>query len=248
MNTNNKIRIVLVETSHPGNIGAVARAMKTMEIEQLVLVNPKNFPHAEATARAAGADEILAGATITPSLERAVADCQVIFGTSTRHRDLPITLLDPRVAATKILKAEPQQIAIIFGRENNGLSNTELACCHYHICIPTNQNFSSLNLAAAVQIVAYEIKMASLAVANSSASIDQPMANPADDLATAHELELFYGHLHEVLMKTKFINPRQPGKMMLRLKRLFNRAFPTKIEINILRGILTTMGKNLENQ
>jgi tRNA (cytidine32/uridine32-2'-O)-methyltransferase len=235
------LRIVLVDTSHPGNIGATARAMKTMGLTQLYLVNPKKFPHVDASARAAGADDILAKATITDSLTAALKDCNLIFGTSARLRDLPLTLISPRAAAEKIYSNKKCEIAIIFGRENNGLTNYELSCCHYHIAIPTNPNFSSLNLAAAVQIIAYEIKMTDLS--NSAILKNTNTIGTKEELATATDLELFYNHLQEALIETKFIDPAQPKKIMLRLKRLFNRTFLSKIEVNILRGILTAKQK-----
>lgn len=241
--TKNNLRIVLVNTSHPGNIGAAARAMKTMGLKRLFLVSPKSFPHQEATARAAGADDILANAIITESLSDAIKDCNLIFGTSTRLRDMPITLIEPKAAAEKIHAAQSNEIAIVFGRENNGLTNSELSYCHYHIRIPTNPNFSSLNLAAALQIIAYEIR-----IANSDSETFQINTNKQtsdEELASANDFELFYDHLQNVLETIKFLDPKNPKKLMLRLKRMFNRTAASKVEINILRGILTAIQQKL---
>lgn len=239
----NKIRIVLIETSHPGNIGAVARAMKNMSLNKLYLVNPKIFPNVEATARSAGADDLLANAVVTNSLDDALKGCNVVIGTSARLRNIAIPLLDPKTAATKInnyLLNDKNEIAILFGRENNGLNNEELLRCNYHINIPTNTDFSSLNLAAAVQIIAYEIKMA----CDNKIIIDKKI-NDDFALASADEIELFYQHLEKVLTEIKFLNPKRSTKLMLKLRRLFNRAQLEKLEINILRGILTEIEKKI---
>jgi tRNA (cytidine32/uridine32-2'-O)-methyltransferase len=230
------IRIILVNTSHPGNIGAVARAMKTMGLNTLYLVAPKIFPHAEATARAAGADDILAQATITNSLNEAIKSCNLVIGASARQRTLPLQVFDPKAAAKKIVTECPtNEIAIIFGRENNGLTNEELMLCNYHINIPTNDNFSSLNLAAAVQIIAYEIKMSCL-----DNNVSQSQL-PQEPLATIEEMTGFYNHLEKILIATNFLDSKNPGKLMLRLKRLFNRARCEQTEISILRGILSSI-------
>lgn len=233
----NNIRIVLVNTSHPGNIGAVARAMKAMELTNLYLVNPKVFPHVEATARAAGADDLLANANIVSSLAEALQNCELVFGTSARMRELPAMVVDPKAAAAKIstVKTSPINIAIVFGRENNGLTNDELQLCNYHIYIPTSANFSSLNIAAAVQIIAYEIKMALAQQINTTDN------QRVDTLATADEILLFYQHLEQTLIKIKFLNPQKPRRLMQRLKRMFNRTHLEKKELNILRGILSAV-------
>lgn len=238
----NKIRIILIETSHPGNIGAVARAMKNMSLNKLYLVNPKIFPHLEATARAAGADDLLAKAIVTNSLDNALENCNVIIGTSARLRNIAIPLLNPKTAAEKIneyLTNGENEIAILFGRENNGLNNEELLRCNYHVNIPTNPDFSSLNLAAAVQIIAYEIKMIC------DKQIIDKKINHDFELATANEIELFYQHLEKVLVAIKFLNPQKSTKLMLKLRRLFNRIQLEKLEINILRGILTEFEKKI---
>lgn len=238
---NSNIRIVLVNTSHPGNIGAVARAMKTMELERLYLVEPKHFPHVDATARAAGADDILKNAVVTSSLIDALKDSNVIFGTSVRLRDLSLSKLDLKEAAKIIVKeARAHTVAIVFGRENNGLSNDELEQCNYHLCIPTNPNFSSLNLAAAVQLVAYEIKMAQQTNAVLTTTTD------TQELATGEEMQSFYQHLQQTLAMIKFLDLKNPRKVLSRLKLLFNRARVQKNEINILRGILTAIQSRLK--
>lgn len=236
MNTN--IRIVLVNPSHPGNIGAVARAMKTMELKHLYLVKPKNFPHVDATARAAGADDILANATVTSSLTDALKGSNVVFGTSARLRALSLPKLQPKEAAQIIIKTAPTHIVtIIFGRENNGLTNEELELCNYHLYIPTNPAFYSLNLAAAVQLVAYEIKMLQ--------PVDNIKNTITEELATTEELQAFYQHLQQILIAIKFLDLKNPRKVLSRLMLLFNRTRLNKNEVNILRGILTAIQSKL---
>lgn len=229
-----QIRIVLVETTHPGNIGGAARAMKNMGLARLLLVNPQYFPHAEATARASGADDLLAAAELHPTLDAALAGCSLVFGTTARGRSIPWPAVDPREAAQRALAAAPQgPVAIVFGREHSGLSNEELDRCNYLLHIPTNPDYSSLNLAAAVQVIAYELRMAT----------QQGPVMPADStpLASFQERELFYGHLEEVLMELQFLDPNNPKHLMRRLRRLFNRVELDQNEINILRGILTAV-------
>jgi tRNA (cytidine32/uridine32-2'-O)-methyltransferase len=235
------IRIVLVAPSHPGNIGAVARAMKTMSLTRLYLVNPKVFPHVDATARAAGADDLLANAVVVNSLAEGITDCQLVVGTSARIRALPIEVLSPKEAAAKIsYEASASQVAIVFGRENNGLNNEELALCNFHIYIPADPDFNSLNLASAVQIIAYEIKMAQ---ENKGALITNDLA---DELANNSDMELFYTTLMQLLIELEFLNPQNPRKLMVRLKRLFNRARVEKLEFNVLMGILTAIKRKME--
>ena len=212
--------------------------MKTMGLEHLYLVKPKYFPHVDATARAAGADDILESAIITDSLADALKGSSVVFGTSVRLRDLSLPKVTPKEAAQIIIKEEKHSVAIVFGRENNGLSNDELEQCNYHLYIPTNPNFSSLNLAAAVQLIAYEIKI-----------IQQSIAPPATDvqkLANAEEMQSFYQHLQQILVMIKFLDLKNPRKVLSRLKILFNRARVQKNEINILRGILSAIQLRLK--
>lgn len=240
---NSSIRIILVNTTHPGNIGAVARAMKNMDLSQLYLVNPRTFPHPDATARASGADDILLQAKIVNTLEEAVADCVCVMGTSARMRDIAWPLLEAREAAKQIAnETERGMVAIVFGTEHSGLSNSELESCHYLINIPCNTEFSSLNIAAAVQIISYEIFLA-LRAQQTQASINN---KEEDGLATQLELQNFYLHLREVLIDLAFLDPQNPRKLMHRLIRLFNRARLEKRELNILRGILTAV-ENLRN-
>lgn len=234
----NNIRIVLVEPTHPGNIGAVARAMKVMGLEQLCLVNPKLFPHEEATARATQAVDILEKARVVQTFDEAISDCVLVLGTSARVRALSCPMLNARAAAPLALQeAVDSPVAILFGREKSGLSNDELQRCHYHIEIPTNPEYSSLNIAAAVQIVCYELRMA-LGGVNTAAT------KQADEFATAEEVEGFYTHLEKVLFEINYINPAIPDQVMKRLRRLFSRARLEKLELNILRGILTAVQKH----
>lgn len=232
----NNIRIILIGTTHPGNIGATARAMKSMRLDRLYLVAPKIFPHVDATARAAGADDLLAKACVTATLDEALADCNLIIGTSARKRALPLKLVTPRQGA-EIIKTqnEDTEIAILFGRENNGLTNEELLRCHYHINIPTNNDFTSLNLACAVQIVAYEL----YSLINSTHSDLIPKQIAFDELATAQEVTLFYQQLEQILTAIDFLNLNNSQQIMQRLQRLFNRTMLEKKEVNILRGILS---------
>lgn len=234
----NNIRIVLINTSHPGNIGSVARAMKTMGLSDLWLVAPKEFPHAKADEMASGATDLLAQATVVETLNEAIADCVLVVGTSARMRKVPWPLVSPREMAEKIRAEAPNnQVAIVFGREQSGLTNEELERCHLHVNIPANPDYSSLNLASAVQVIAYELRVASL------------VGNVADEewdyrLATSDEMEKFFNHLQEVLIEIDFLKMSAPRKLMTRLRRFFNRARPDVMEMNILRGILSAMQEN----
>jgi tRNA/rRNA methyltransferase/tRNA (cytidine32/uridine32-2'-O)-methyltransferase len=229
------IKIVLVETTHPGNIGAVARAMKNMAVTNLCLVSPKTFPCAEATARAAGSDDILARTQICDSLQEAIADCQLVIGTSARCRTISWPELSPRECAEKVVIHEPKQkVAILFGRENSGLNNQEMDLCHFLLRIPCNQNYSSLNIAAAVQVICYELFVAS--------GIEQPpqVGDKGEcPLASAAQMESFYEHLHQALCDIGFItNPDKTKSIMRRLRRIYNRIQLDTKELDILRGIL----------
>lgn len=230
----NSIRIVLVETSHPGNIGSAARAMKTMGLKHLYLVNPQFFPHQKAMEMASSASDILENATVVTTLDAAIKDCHLVVGTSTRSRTIPWPMLSPRELAEKVrAESANMQTAILFGREQSGLTNEELHRCHFHVQIPANPEYSSLNIAAAVQVIAYELRLASL-TQTPSAEWDYP-------LATAEEMEGFFTHLENVLINRDFLNPKAPRQLMTRLRRLFSRARPDKMEINILRGMLTAV-------
>ncbi|HEH9414169.1 tRNA (cytosine(32)/uridine(32)-2'-O)-methyltransferase TrmJ [Aeromonas salmonicida] len=232
-----QIRIVLVNTSHTGNMGSAARAMKTMGLTQLVLVDPQALPDDGAHALAAGASDVLANARIVSTLDEAIADCGLVIGTSARSRTLSWPMLDPREAGEKAVGEGMQHpVALVFGRERTGLTNDELQKCHYHVAIPANPEYSSLNLAMAVQTICYEVRMCWLQ--------DQaPEVESEADYPSAHQLEGFYQHLEQTLLKTGFIADDHPGQVMSKLRRLFNRARPEAIELNILRGILTSIQK-----
>ncbi|MFT4937486.1 MAG: tRNA (cytidine32/uridine32-2'-O)-methyltransferase [Paraglaciecola sp.] len=232
------IKIVLVKTSHTGNIGSAARAMKTMGLSHLVLVDPVAPPDGKASALAAGAGDVLANAKTVSSLAEAVADCGLVIGTSARSRTLSWPMLEPRECGVKLVsEVEKYPVALVFGRENNGLSNEELQQCHFHVCIPANPEYSSLNLAAAVQTLCYEIRMAYLdATRISQVQQEYPLS---------HELEGFYSHLEQTLLKTNFIIAQHPGMVMTKLRRLFNRARPETQELNILRGMLASVEKSI---
>ena len=230
------IRVVLLNTSHPGNIGAAARAMKTMGLTRLYLLNPKHFPAAEATARASGADDVLASATVCTDLGAALAGSKLVIGASARCRSIPCPVIEPAVCAERLFtESERGEVAILFGCERSGLSNDEIDRCQSLVQIPSNPDYGSLNLAAAVQIICYEVLVAHRAHEKSGAD-----AGIADyEPAAADEMERFYEHLERVLVQTGFLNPDNPRMLMRRLRRLYNRARPDENEINILRGILS---------
>lgn len=235
----NTIRIILVNTSHPGNIGAAARAMKTMGLTELYLVSPVAFPHAKAVEMAANAVDVLSQAKVVSTLEEAIQECTLVVGTSARSRAIPWPMLSPRELGEKA-RVESQQgpIAIVFGREQSGLTNDELHRCHYHVHIPSNPDYSSLNIAAAVQVIAYELRVASLVNEEEDQKWDYRFAN-------ADEMEGFYQHLEQVMMAIDFLNPDVPRQLMTRLRRMFNRTRPDVMEMNILRGILGAIEKKL---
>jgi TrmH family RNA methyltransferase len=228
-----RIRLVLINTTHPGNIGAAARAMKVMGLSSLHLVTPKIFPHAEATAMASGADDLLQSAVVHASLDSALAGCSLVLGTSARLRSLPMPLLDARRASEQaVQEAEVHDVAILFGRERYGLINEEMQRCQFLVNIPSNPGYSSLNLAQAVQIIGYELRVA--AMGGAGLSVPPLDWEPVDD----RQMEGLFSHLEQTLLDIRFLNPKQPRKLMMRLRRLFNRARPDQNEINILRGIL----------
>lgn len=239
------IKIVLVGTSHPGNIGGVARAMKNMGLAELCLVAPRGkFPHQDAFFRSAGAEDILEQAQVYACLEDAVADCTLVAGSSARSRHIPWPLLNPRELAGRLheeLAHAEHRIALVFGREDRGLSNEELHLCHLHVHIPCNPDFSSLNLAAAVQVLTYELRMAVLAAEQQQPTPEeQPFGTEWDvPFANAETLEHFFKHLEDTLVDINFHNPDKPRQLMSRLRRLYLRARPDTMEVNMLRGILT---------
>jgi len=246
-----QIRIILVETSHSGNIGAVARAMKNMGLGNLWLVNPSSFPDEASYARAAGASDVLDSARVVSSLDEALADCVLVMGTSARGRKVPWPVCaPPEAAAAAASHAEDGPVALVFGRENHGLSNDELQRCHYHIHIPSNPDYSSLNLAMAVQVMCYELRMyylRSLEGGEGSPYL-KSMTKPGDEgwdvpPAKVQDVEGFFGHLEQVLTDVDFHRRENPRQLMTRLRRLFQRARLDQMEINILRGILTAVQK-----
>ncbi len=229
------IRIVLMETSHPGNIGAVARAMKNMGLCELHLVNPREFPHPEAIARASGADDVLDNAVVHADMPSAVANCGLVIGTSARQRHIPFVPVEPRECAQLVVNKarEGNAVALVFGTERTGLTNTELALCGHLVTIPTSDVYSSLNIAMAVQIIAYELRLA--------ARDATPVIEREEPLASQVDMERFYEHLQAVLADTNFRDHTSSGHLMSRVRRLFNRAQVDQNEIRILRGILSAM-------
>lgn len=240
-----QLQIVLVEPQHPGNIGAVARAMKTMGLHRLTLVAPERFPHEEARWRAVAAADVLAGAQVVATIEEAIADFQFVVGTSDRARRIPWPIQDVRAATARIASLSThERVAILFGREDRGLETRELEYCNLHLHIPSHPDYTSLNLAMAVQIVCYELRMQALAPALPSeqdAEWDAPFASSAD-------MERFYAHLEEVLVQIEFLKPSAPRQLMRRLRRLYNRVRLDVMEVNILRGILTETQKTIERR
>jgi tRNA (cytidine32/uridine32-2'-O)-methyltransferase len=234
------IRIVLVNTSHPGNIGGVARAMKNMGLSRLYLVEPRQFPHEEADWRAASAGDVLQSAVVTPTLEEAIGDCQFVVGTSGRERRIPWPLLDPRPCAQRMASASSQQqVAVLFGREDRGLTNEELKLCNLHLHVPTSEAYSSLNLAMAVQIVCYELRMLQAQPALPRSEDDQ-WDTP---FTSVENMERFYVHLEQTLTDIEFLDPAAPRQLMSRLRRLYSRVRLDEMELNILRGSLTETQK-----
>lgn len=227
------IRFVLVGTTHPGNIGAAARAMKTMGLSNLHLVSPKIYPSAEATSRASGADDILHAAQVHDSLDAALVGCHYAFAMSARLRHLPVPVVNPRQAVEQLEKFDDNtHIAIVFGREHSGLSNEELDRCQYLINIPANPDYSSLNLAAAVQVLAYELKM------SFQPQIDFGRIGEQREAITQDDLAHLYDHFERSLGTIGFLDPENPRHLMRRIKRLFNRADLDKNELHIMHGIL----------
>jgi TrmH family RNA methyltransferase len=237
INIFNKTRIILVGTTHPGNIGAAARAMKTMSQDKLYLVNPKIFPSAEATARATGADDILAEATVCKSLQEAISDCDLVVGTSARTRSLPWPMVSPRECAETVSENKYSSAAIVFGRENSGLSNEELELCNLVLQIPTNPDYSSLNLASAVQIICYEMYLL--------AGIEGNKNETDAKLANQGKMEMFYQHLEQCLVDIEFYDVDNPRLLMHRMRRLYNRVQLEENEYNIMRGILSKIQEKL---
>jgi len=234
-----RVRIVLVNTTHPGNIGGAARAMKNMGLSSLYLVAPKRFPDPEAVWRAAGGEDILSAAVVVDTLEEAVADCKLVVGTSARERRIPWPLLTPKECGDRALaECQQHEVAIVFGREDRGLTNEELHKCNFHVHIPANPEYSALNLATAVQVLCYEFRMSALAhEQGGSVHFDDWDMPPADSKAT----EAYFEHLQNTLESLSFLEPGNPRQTMTRIRRLYGRVRLDDMELNILRGMLTAM-------
>ena len=230
------LRIVMVEITHPGNIGAAARAMKNMGQRNLYLVKPRIFPSAEVTARAAGADDILARAVVCDSLQDALRDCVLVVATTARARTIAWPVTTPRACVPDIIAGSASgPVAIVFGRESSGLNNDELELCNMAMQIPADPGFSSLNVASAIQIICYEI-LQSVMTGNPN-----ELKKEKSQLASAEKMRLFYAHLEECMTDIGYYDPGVPRSLMRRMKRLFNRARLDQDEINILRGLLSTI-------
>ncbi len=233
--SNKNIRIVMVNTSHPGNIGAVARVMKNMCLSNLYLVQPKHFPSEEANARSSGALDVLQNAVVCDSLEEAISDCKLVIGTSARERSADWPVLSPRQSAQKLVENAGQaSVALVMGRESSGLTNQELDLCQYLVHIPSNPDYNSLNVAMAAQVLAYEIYLFEKGDDHQSRSSDR------DEIQlNAEQMQNFFIHLEQALFDIDFLDERRSDLLMRRLRQFFFRANPSQDEMNILRGILS---------
>lgn len=234
------VKIVLVGTTHPGNIGAAARAMKNMGIKSLSLVQPKEFPSDVAIYRSKAAKDILEHAQVFNTLEEAISDCELVIGTSARGRKVPWPILNPKEAAEEVSRSSSHhKIAIIFGREDRGLTNEELGLCNLHVNIPTDPDYSSLNLAQAVQILVYEIRQAILGEQEDKDYWDVELANN-------DQTELLINHMDELMQQVEFYDVDNPRKLLLRVRRFFKRSRIDVMETNIFRGLFATIQKKLK--
>lgn len=243
------VRIVMVNTTLPANIGSALRAIKTMGLCKLVLVAPKTYPHPDITALAAGASDLIEQIEIVDTLEQAIQDCHLVFGTSARSRTIPWPLLDARPAAEKSMQAVVQQqqdVAIVFGREDRGLTNEELALANYHVTIPVNSDYGVLNVAQAIQVICYEMRMATLQWVDKTESSHEQMPVTAtqsmqwdEPLVTHAQMEKFYPHIEKMLQDIEFLDPKNPRLLPLRLRRLFGRIQLDRMEYHLLRGIFS---------
>ncbi|MDH0712276.1 RNA methyltransferase [Acinetobacter johnsonii] len=243
------VRIVMVNTTLPANIGSALRAMKTMGLSKLVLVAPKTYPHPDIDALAAGATDLIEQIEIVETLADAIKDCHLVFGTSARSRTIPWPLLDARPAAEKSISAvvnDQQDVAVVFGREDRGLTNEELAMANYHVTIPVNTDYGVLNVAQAIQVICYEMRMATLAAVESGK--DETATMPVTDtesmqwdepLVTHEQMEQFYPHIEKMLAEIEFLDPKNPRLLPLRLRRLFGRIQLDRMEYHLLRGIFS---------
>ena len=253
------IRVVMVHTSHPGNIGAAARALKTMGFARLVLVSPQDYPNPKAMWRAAGAVDVLEQTVVVETLAEAISDCSLVVGASARQRRIPWPVLGARQGGEAIAKqASTEQVAIIFGREDRGLTNEELQQCNYHIEIPANEEYGVLNVASAIQIICYEIRMGLLGDCSPQEGSQEVSGQGKPDLrmpidpvrwderlATSNEMEHFFTHLETTLTQLDFHEPDNPRQLLTRLRRLFMRSRLDHLEINILRGAMTAVQKKM---
>ncbi len=243
------VRIVMVNTTLPANIGSALRAMKTMGLNKLVLVAPKTYPHPDIDALAAGATDLIEQIEVVEQLEDAIADCHLVFGTSARSRTIPWPLLDARPAAVKSLNAVAQygqNIAIIFGREDRGLTNEELALANYHVTIPVNEEYGVLNVAQAIQVICYEMRMAAIDIVGKIADpeatmqvTDSEVMQWDEPLVNHEQMQQFYPHLEKMLAEIEFMDPKNPRLLPLRLRRLFGRIQLDRMEYHLLRGIFS---------
>ena len=243
------VRIVMVNTTLPANIGSALRAMKTMGLSKLVLVSPKTYPHPDIDALAAGATDLIEQIEIVETLEDAIKDCHLVFGTSARSRTIPWPLLDARPAAQKSMHAvirDTQEIAVVFGREDRGLTNEELALANYHVTIPVNTDYGVLNVAQAIQVLCYEMRIATLELTEKQVDTEAVMhVTDAEDmhwdepLVTHEQMEQFYPHFEKMLANIESLDPKNPRLLPLRLRRLFGRIQLDKMEYHLLRGIFT---------
>lgn len=249
------VRIVLVNTSDCRNIGSAARAMKTMGLKNLVLVDPKEMPNGQAQALSAGASDVLANAKVVSTMKEAIEDCGLVVGTSARSRTLPWPMLDPRGCGKQMtIEGKEYPVALVFGRESSGLTNDELQLCHYHVAIPANPEYSSLNLAMAVQTLSYEIRMNFLEDEQAQYNkedkpeiADEELEDGESKYQLVEETERFYDHFERSMQGTGFIQPKHPGIIMTKVRRLFNRARPDGKELKMLRGILASIDKAVKN-
>ena len=251
------VRIIMMNTSHPGNIGAVARAMKNMGLADLWLVSPKSFPDIVAERRASGAKDILANAVVVDTFDEAINSCVTVIGASARGRKIPWPVMNPRDCAKKVREianssSDNKTVAIVLGREDRGLTNDELQRCNYHVHIPTNPDYSSLNVAMALQVVAYELRMDYLLysglgdIAETASTLSSEDDGWDEDSATVSDVEGLVAHLEEVMTDVEFFDPENPRQLIPRLRRLYQRCSMDKIEVNIMRGFLTAITKAIK--
>lgn len=247
----NKLRIVMVNTTHPGNIGAAARAMKNMGLSRLYLVDPIAEINDEAMQRSSRAEDILNDVVICDTLEDALADCGLVVGTSARSRNIPWPLMNPRQCGDRVAQAvsAENEVALVFGRESRGLTNEELHLCHAHVHIPTEETFSSLNVAQAIQVMAYEMR---LAIHENTGNNDQDAEGRWGvdwdyPMATHEQLNGMLQHMEQTLVEIGFLNPDTPMQVMARLRRLYQRAAPDQVEINIMRGMMAAMQSQIRS-